>query len=154
MSSNGYAKKRARKRPHTYLTLRKGNTNIPFTHPHHPYWLFALAALLTLFGIRNRMKKVRTHQLPISPFAIMQATLRGHLAYTYHLCRHLTRYYTLPLLIIGLLLLAGSALSLVGMRVQCGQSSEKRKKFIRPSVGTAARISLLCRNPGTSDGVH
>jgi len=31
---------------------------------------------------------------------IMKATLRGHLAYTYHLSRHLTRYYTLPIFII------------------------------------------------------
>ncbi|HEX6478840.1 MAG TPA: mycofactocin biosynthesis glycosyltransferase MftF [Ktedonobacteraceae bacterium] len=63
-----------------------------------------LAILLTLLGTRNRIKKVREHQLPISPLAILRATLRGHLAYTYHLCRHLTRYYTLPLFISGILL--------------------------------------------------
>ena len=29
----------------------------------------------------------------------MKATLRGHLAYTYHLSRHVTRYYTWPIFI-------------------------------------------------------
>jgi mycofactocin system glycosyltransferase len=62
-----------------------------------------LAILHTLLGTRNRVKKVREHQLPIGPLTIFRATLRGHLSYTYHLCRHLTRYYTLPLLISGIL---------------------------------------------------
>src|SRR5256885_11230278 len=62
-----------------------------------------LAILLTLLGTRNRVKKVREHQLPIGPLTIFRATLRGNLAYTYHQCRHLTRYYTLPLLLSGIL---------------------------------------------------
>src|SRR6266702_2623853 len=38
------------------------------------------------------------------PLAILRATLHGHLSYTYHLCRHVVRYYTLPLLIVGMFL--------------------------------------------------
>lgn len=64
--------------------------------------LFALIHLL--IGTHNRQRKLQRQHLPIVPIhTIFVATLRGHLAYTYHLCRHLTRYYTLPLLIIGLL---------------------------------------------------
>jgi mycofactocin system glycosyltransferase len=63
-----------------------------------------LAILLTLPGTRKRVKQVRARRLPIGPLTVLRATIRGHLAYTYHLCRHLTRYYTLPLLAAGLLL--------------------------------------------------
>jgi len=61
------------------------------------------ALFLTLFGARKRLQKVREQRVPISFLAVLKATLRGHLAYTYLLCRHLTRYYTLPLLLAGLL---------------------------------------------------
>jgi len=63
--------------------------------------LFALC--VTLFGARKRLQKVREQRISISPLAVFKATLRGHLAYTYHLCRHLTRYYTLPLLLVSLI---------------------------------------------------
>ena len=64
-----------------------------------------LAALLLIFlGARNRLRKVHKQHIPIGPLPVLRATLRGHLSYTYHLCRHLTRYYTLPLLIIGIFL--------------------------------------------------
>ncbi|HET9919852.1 MAG TPA: hypothetical protein VFQ30_08435 [Ktedonobacteraceae bacterium] len=63
-----------------------------------------LALLLTLFGAFMRWRRVRQQRLPIGPLAVLRATLRGHLAYTYHLCRHVTRYYTLPMLLVGLLL--------------------------------------------------
>jgi len=66
--------------------------------------LWGVAFLLTILGTYKRLQKVRQQRIPISPLAIFRATLRGHLAYTYHLCRHLTRYYTLPMLIGGLLL--------------------------------------------------
>lgn len=62
-----------------------------------------VAVLVTLFGARKRLEKVREQRISISPFAVFKATLRGHLAYTYHLCRHLTRYYTLPLLAVSLI---------------------------------------------------
>jgi len=63
-----------------------------------------LALFLTLFGARKRLQKVRAQRVPISFLAVFKATLRGHLAYTYLLCRHLTRYYTLPLLVVSLLI--------------------------------------------------
>ena len=66
--------------------------------------MFLLALILTLLGTYKRWQKVRKQRVPIRPFTIFRATLRGHLAYTYHLCRHLTRYYTLPLVLIGLVL--------------------------------------------------
>jgi hypothetical protein len=66
--------------------------------------MFLLALILTLLGTYKRWQKVRKQKIPIRPFTIFRATLRGHLAYTYHLCRHLTRYYTLPLMLIGLVL--------------------------------------------------
>ena len=62
-----------------------------------------IALLITLFGTGKRLQKVQGQRIPIGPLTILRATLRDHLAYTYHLCRHLTRYYTLPLLAIGLL---------------------------------------------------
>ena len=63
--------------------------------------LFAL--FLTFFGARKRLQKVREQRVPIGFLAVFKATLRGHLAYTYLLSRHLTRYYTLPLLLVSLL---------------------------------------------------
>ena len=46
---------------------------------------------------------MRKQNIPIGALAVLRATLRGHVSYTYHLCRHLTRYYSLPLLIGGVL---------------------------------------------------
>ncbi len=65
--------------------------------------LFLISILLTLLGTSTRWRKVQQQTIPLNPLIIFQATLRGNLSYTYHLCRHLTRYYTLPLLAIGLL---------------------------------------------------
>lgn len=66
--------------------------------------LFGLALLIALFGMRKRLQKVQEQRISIGPLTVLKATLRGHLAYTYHLCRHLTRYYTLPLLAANLLI--------------------------------------------------
>ena len=66
--------------------------------------LFFFAFILILAGAFKRWRTVREQRLPIGPLAVLRATARGHLAYTYHLCRHLTRYYTLPLLLLGLAL--------------------------------------------------
>ena len=62
------------------------------------------AFLLALIGANKRHRQIRKQRIPINPFTTFWATLRSNMAYTYHLCRHLTRYYTLPLLAIGLLL--------------------------------------------------
>jgi len=66
--------------------------------------LFLISLLITFFGTFTRWQKVHQQNIPLNPFIIFVATLRGHFAYTYHLCRHLTRYYTLPFLAIGLLI--------------------------------------------------
>ncbi len=74
------------------------------THKGCHYIPLFTALLLISLGSWKRFQKVRAQHLPIGPFTVFKATLRGHLAYTYHLCRHLTRYYTLLLLMGGLLL--------------------------------------------------
>ncbi len=70
--------------------------------------VFLLAVLTSLatvvFGTGERQRRIQEQRVPISILTTLKATLRGHLAYTYHLCRHLTRYYTLLLLLLGLLL--------------------------------------------------
>ncbi len=64
--------------------------------------LTGLVAIL-MVGTLKRLRAVREQRVMLHPLVIMRATLRSHLAYTYHLCRHLTRYYTLPLLITGVI---------------------------------------------------
>ena len=73
--------------------------------------------LLTAFSASKRIRAVRKQRVIIDPLVVLRATLRGHLAYTYHFCRHITRYYTLPLLIAGIILppLLLLALMLVGV---------------------------------------
>jgi mycofactocin system glycosyltransferase len=62
-----------------------------------------LTLLLTLFGAVKRLQKVRAYRISIGFPIVTKATLRGHLAYTYLLSRHLTRYYTFPLLVVSFL---------------------------------------------------
>ncbi len=66
--------------------------------------LLVTALFTTLFSTHKRIQKIQQQHISINPFTVFKATLRGNLAYTYHLCRHLTRYYTLPLLLFGILL--------------------------------------------------
>ncbi len=73
----------------------------PFTLPFSSLGTLISTLLLTFLGTRNRLQKVRQQHVPIGITTVFNATLRGNLAYTYHLCRHLTRYYTLPLLLLG-----------------------------------------------------
>jgi mycofactocin glycosyltransferase len=61
---------------------------------------FLLLLLLILFNTFNRLRKVKEYGSVIRLPIVFKATMRGHLAFTYHLSRHLTRYYTLPLLLI------------------------------------------------------
>ena len=62
-----------------------------------------LALLLTLWGLFKRLRKVRAYGIAIGLPIVLKATLRGQLAYVYLLSRHLTRYYTLPLLVVSFL---------------------------------------------------
>lgn len=102
---------------------------------------FVLAILLILFGAYNRMKKVQQQHIPIAPFTIFQATLRSHLAYTYHLCRHLTRYYTFPVLLVGLLLPPLLLLGLITQGIVIGVDYARLRPQL--SVGRYALCSLL-----------
>lgn len=105
--------------------------------------LLALLALLalTLMGARTRLRKVRKQRLPVGSLAVFRATLRGHLAYTYHLSRHLTRYYALPLLALGLLLPPFFLLAFV----LCGTVIAVDYIRLRPDMGLGeyALCSLL-----------
>jgi mycofactocin glycosyltransferase len=58
-----------------------------------------LVLLLSIFSTYKRLQKVKQYASVIGLPIVIKATLRGHLAYVYHLSRHLTRYYTLPLFI-------------------------------------------------------
>jgi mycofactocin system glycosyltransferase len=58
---------------------------------------FLVALLLSIFSTYNRLQKVKEYGSVIGLPIVIKATLRGHLAYIYHLSRHLTRYYTLPI---------------------------------------------------------
>src|SRR5205814_774308 len=60
---------------------------------------FLLVLLLSILSIYNRLQKVQEYGSVISFHIVIKATIRGHLTYTYHLSRHLTRYYTIPLFI-------------------------------------------------------
>lgn len=69
-----------------------------------PLSAILIAIVLAIFGTRARLHKVQEQQIPLGTFSVFKATLRGNLSYTYHLCRHLTRYYTLLLLFVSLLI--------------------------------------------------
>jgi mycofactocin glycosyltransferase len=62
-----------------------------------------LAVFFVLFGTFKRLHKVKEYRSSIRIPIVIKATLRSHLAYTYHLSRHLTRYYTLPLFVVSFL---------------------------------------------------
>jgi mycofactocin system glycosyltransferase len=60
---------------------------------------FLLIFLLSIFSIYNRLQKVKEYGNVLGLPIVIKATIRGHLAYAYHLSRHLTRYYSIPLFI-------------------------------------------------------
>jgi len=64
---------------------------------------FILAAIFTFWGTYKRLVVLRRQRVWLNPFLVLRATVRGHLAYVYHLCRHLTRYYTLFMLVLGVI---------------------------------------------------
>jgi len=95
-------------------------------------WLFFLTAfILSLWGAGQRWRKVKQQKVPLRPFVIWRATVRGHLAYTYHLARHVTRYYTLPLLFIGVVLPPLLILALILLSIVIGVDYVR----LRPDMG-------------------
>ena len=82
----------------SYLLRRRGSLILSL-------FLLAIAFILVLVGVCTRLYKVRSQEnIPVDAPMVARATLRGHLSYTYHLCRHFTRYYTLPLLIASIVI--------------------------------------------------
>lgn len=70
---------------------------------HFSSVLLALSALLPLaLSARRSLRTVREQHVPIATPTVIMASLRSHLSYTYHLSRHLARYYTPFLLFAGL----------------------------------------------------
>ena len=117
-------------------------TDTPCGYPGGWRWgigalLFLLALILTLWGTHQRLRKVRQRHIPrnvLGPFTIWRATVRGHLAYTYHLTRHVTRYYTLPLLCIGIILPPLLILTLILLCIVIGVDYVR----LRPNMGLGA----------------
>ncbi len=104
-------------------------------------FLAFLALLVILVGTRKRLRKVRKLGINIHPLRVFRATIRGHLAYTYHLCRHLTRYYTLLLLFSGVLLPPLLVLLLVMDGIVIGVDYVRLRPAL--SIGQYAPCSLL-----------
>lgn len=100
-----------------------------------------LALLLIFFGTYNRLRKVKEYGSAIRLPIVVKATLRGHLAYTYHLSRHLTRYYTLPLFAVSFLVSPVFILLII----LCGIVSGVDYVRLRPEmdVGRYVLCSLL-----------
>jgi len=100
-----------------------------------------LALILTLIGALRRWRQARGQRVPVGLLAVARATLRGHLAYIYHLCRHLTRYYTLPILLAGPLLPPLLPLALIPCAIVIGVDYLR----LRPEMGFGeyALCSLL-----------
>lgn len=85
--------------PVVHTPLRRRNSLI------FSLFLLTFAFVVALMGAGTRLYKVRVREgLPVAGPLVVWAILRGHMAYTYHLCRHLTRYYTLPLLVVSILI--------------------------------------------------
>ena len=100
-----------------------------------------LAVFLVLFGTYRRLKKVKEYRSSIKFPIVIKATLRGHLAYTYHLSRHLTRYYTLFLLIVSFFLPPLFILLLILCGIVIGVDYVRLRPEI--DVGRYALCSLL-----------
>ena len=103
--------------------------------------LFILAAILTIFGTFKRLVALRRQRVSLNPFVVLRATLRGHLAYVYHLCRHLTRYYTLPALLVGLVFPPLLLLALIQRSIVIGVDYVRLRP--RMTLGRFALCSLL-----------
>ncbi len=102
--------------------------------------LFA-AILIVLLGARKRLRNARRYGVILHPLSVLRATLRGHLAYTYHLCRHITRYYTLPMLAAGIILPPLLSLLLVLCGIVIGVDFARHRPNMR--LGQFALCSLL-----------
>ena len=103
--------------------------------------LLILATIFTLFGARKRRVALRRQRVSLNPFVVLRATLRGHLAYVYHLCRHLTRYYTLPALLAGMIFPPLLLLAFILCSIVIGVDYVRLRP--RMTIGSFALCSLL-----------
>jgi mycofactocin system glycosyltransferase len=97
-----------------------------------------LALLIILCGTIKRLQKVRAYGIAIGFPIVVKATLRGQLAYVYLLSRHLTRYYTLPLLVVSFLVPPLFILLLILCGIVIGVDYER----LRPELGVGGY--MLC----------
>jgi len=100
-----------------------------------------LALLMLLFGTFKRIQKLRKFPIAIEFPIVFKATLRGYMAYGYHLSRHLSRYFTLLLLIVSFFLPPVFILLLILCGIVIGVDYIR----LRPEmdVGRYAMCSLL-----------
>lgn len=119
---------------------RRGPLRSPFVL-RLPVLAFLSAVALALYGTARRFNTVRKQGIRIHPLVIFRATIRAHLAYTYHLCRHLTRYYTLPMLLVGLIMPPLLVLALVLVGIVIGVDYARLRPQISP--GRFALYALL-----------
>ncbi|HEV2583717.1 MAG TPA: mycofactocin biosynthesis glycosyltransferase MftF [Ktedonobacteraceae bacterium] len=99
------------------------------------------ALLITLIGAGKRLRGARRLGIGLHPLSVLRATLRGNLAYTYHLCRHITRYYTLPLLAVGIIVPPLLLLLLILCGIVIGVDYTRLRPNMR--LGQFAICSLL-----------
>ena len=102
---------------------------------------FSLATIFALFGARKRLAALRRQRVSLNPLVVVRATLRGHLAYVYHLCRHLTRYYTLPALLVGMIFPPLLLLAFMLCSIVIGVDYARLRP--RMTIGSFALCSLL-----------
>ncbi len=94
-------RKQSKQRGHWRNSERQPHS---FVYACMSFGTIVAALFIVLHGTRYHMRKIHKQRIPIHPLTVFKATLRGHLAYMYHLFRHLTRYYTLPLVFLGITL--------------------------------------------------
>lgn len=103
--------------------------------------MFLIAMITCLAGSRRRLKALKAQQIHLGVLMLLKVTVRANLSYTYHLCRHLTRYYTLPALLIGLLVLPLFICILLMCAIVIGVDYVRLKPQMR--VGAFALCALL-----------
>jgi len=102
---------------------------------------FILAAIFTFWGAYKRLVALRRQRVWLNPFVVLRATLRGHLAYVYHLCRHLTRYYTLVMLVMSMIFPPLSLFAFILCSIVIGVDYIRLRP--RMTLGSFAFCSLL-----------
>lgn len=102
---------------------------------------FILAILLTLRGACKRFVALRRQRIWLNLFVVWRATVRGHMAYMYHLCRHLTRYYMLPALVLSLVFPPLLLLAFILCSIVIGVDYIRLRP--RMTLGSFALCSLL-----------